>query len=180
MSYITSNASLAILIGEETKEFTLTLKDENGVIDYSGECNIGIFFNNDMMIKTVTATNGVFTLSVTRAELSSHGLWDVLIEAGGVFYPSDTLLKIRVEGVVENKSTSGSVNGDGPSGGGSGSIGTDDYALLNNKPRINGIELIGNKTAGQLRLAYAIHTHSYEDLEDLITEEEVEQIWNEN
>lgn len=52
---------------------------------------------------------------------------------------SDTLVKVE-----------GSTSGGG---------GTTDYTALDNKPQINGVELSGNKTSSQLKLANASHTH---------------------
>lgn len=53
----------------------------------------------------------------------------------------------------------------GGSGGGGGG-GTDDYNTLGNKPSINNVALIGNKTSEQLGLSPENHTHSYSELTD--------------
>lgn len=51
------------------------------------------------------------------------------------------------------------------SGGGGG--GTTDYPALSNKPQINGTTLTGNKTAANLGLAAASHSHSTSDITGL-------------
>jgi len=57
-----------------------------------------------------------------------------------------------------------------PSGGGGG---TSDYSALNNKPQINGVELSGNKTTGDLNI-------SYDDLKNkpVIPDAQVQSDWN--
>lgn len=50
-----------------------------------------------------------------------------------------------------------------PSGGGGG---TDNYNDLSNKPSINSVTLSGNKSASDLSLASAVHTHTKSDITD--------------
>ena len=53
------------------------------------------------------------------------------------------------------------------SGGGGGSPGTTDYDDLQNKPQINSVTLIGNKTSGQLGLAEAYELATSAQLDSL-------------
>lgn len=55
-------------------------------------------------------------------------------------------------------------------GGASGSGGSlTDYEGLFNKPKINGVELVGNKTAEQLGVSRTGHTHTAQEITDLPT-----------
>lgn len=75
----------------------------------------------------------------------------------------------------------------------SGTDGTTDYNNLSNKPKVNGVELTGNKTGADLGLAGATHTHAISDVTNLqteldkklnsddlqlITKEEATSMWN--
>lgn len=53
---------------------------------------------------------------------------------------------------------------------GGGGSGTSDYSALTNKPQINSITLSGNKTAAQLSLASASHTHTEAEVTNLTTD----------
>ncbi len=57
-----------------------------------------------------------------------------------------------------------------PTGGGGG---TSDYPTLTNKPSINSVTLIGNKTSSDLSLAAASHTHTTSDITDLSIPDEL-------
>ena len=63
--------------------------------------------------------------------------------------------------------TEGNTTGGGGGGGGGG--GLTDYEGLYNKPKINGVELVGNKTAEQVGLSRTGHTHSAAEITDLPT-----------
>lgn len=52
------------------------------------------------------------------------------------------------------------------SGTGGGGGGTDNYNDLNNKPKVNGNTLVGNKTSSQLGLADEVHQHQVADISD--------------
>ena len=51
--------------------------------------------------------------------------------------------------------------------GGGGTGDTTDYTALSNKPKINGIELTGNKTSANLGLAPATHSHTKDEITGL-------------
>ena len=55
----------------------------------------------------------------------------------------------------------------GSNGGGTG--GTTDYTALSNKPTINTVELIGNKTSADLGIASAEHSHTVSNISDFPT-----------
>lgn len=52
-------------------------------------------------------------------------------------------------------------------GGGEG--GTTNYNVLTNKPQVNGVELMGNKSLDELGIAPSEHTHTIEDITDFPT-----------
>ena len=60
------------------------------------------------------------------------------------------------------------------SGGGSG--GTTDYELLENKPQINGVELVGNKSLSELGIEIPAKDKKYELIETITLTEDVQQI----
>lgn len=60
--------------------------------------------------------------------------------------------------------TEGNTTGGGSGGGGGGLT---DYEGLINKPKINGVELVGNKTAEQLGVSRTGHTHTAKEITDL-------------
>lgn len=62
--------------------------------------------------------------------------------------------------------------------GGGGSGGTTDYTDLSNKPKINGVELSGNKTTTDLGIADATHTHKKADIDDLTVPTKVSELEN--
>ena len=49
-----------------------------------------------------------------------------------------------------------------------GQAGTTDYNMLENKPRINAVELIGNKTSNQLYLQDKMDVLTNNDIEELL------------
>ena len=74
----------------------------------------------------------------------------------------DDAKKIKISGGITTKDVK--VGGNITMGGGSG---TNNYEKLINKPQINNIELLGNKTSKQLKL---------QDEMDLITEQDIDEI----
>lgn len=47
-------------------------------------------------------------------------------------------------------------------------VGTNDYEKLKNKPSINDVELIGNKTSEELYLQEMMNTLSFQDIDDVL------------
>lgn len=45
---------------------------------------------------------------------------------------------------------------------------TDDYADLHNKPRINNVELLGDKTSSQLKLQHQMDELTAADIDDIL------------
>ena len=86
-------------------------------------------------------------------------------------------------GVVKVDGTTTTVDADGTIhavGGGGGGGGTTDYAALSNKPKINNVELSGNKSLDELNIAAKDTTEqtltSKADKEDTYTKQQVEEL----
>lgn len=58
--------------------------------------------------------------------------------------------------------------------------GTTDYSALSNKPKINNVELSGNKTSADLGLAEKTHTHTTTDITDLSIPTATSQLTNDS
>ena len=61
-----------------------------------------------------------------------------------------------------------------------GEGGTTDYTALSNKPKINNVELTGNKTSANLGLAEATHTHTKAQITDLTIPTATSQLTNDS
>ena len=72
-------------------------------------------------------------------------------------------------GVVKVDGTSILIQDDGTISSVQGPEGTTNYVSLSNKPQINSVELVGNKTLEELSIANIIHTHVVSDITDLQT-----------
>ena len=76
---------------------------------------------------------------------------------------SSTLGAVKVDG------TSILIQDDGTISAVQGPEGSTDYTVLSNKPQINSVELVGNKTLEELSIAKAVHTHAISDVLNLQT-----------
>ena len=103
--------------------------------------------------------------------------WDKIINKPQTF-PPPTATAERVGGIKVGANLTIEADGTLNAVAGSSEAGTTNYSELENKPKINGVELSGNKTSADLKVADATHKHSeylteHQDISNLAKKSEV-------
>lgn len=105
--------------------------------------------------------------------VNNNPFWGDLPEGGHGLPPGGTTGQVLTKG---SDASFDAVWAD-PQGGGGSTPGTTDYNQLRNKPSINGVQLVGDKTSAELELATMQEVH---DIDAKVSEEQAERIAADN
>jgi hypothetical protein len=176
-SYVAGVGETEIPIGivNFSKLFNLIV-DRNGIVLVEGdEYTINYSDNKITLLKAVETPEtvihfmGFATILGTEKDMSDFINGDVVvadsIEWNKILnkpqtYPPPTATADRVGGIKVGANLTIEADGTLNAVAGSTEAGTTNYSELENKPKINGVELSGNKTSADLKVADATHTHS--------------------
>lgn len=110
-----------------------------------------------------------FSANCVLSEVTEVYEGGALLRIDTVFGYDKNTLSAALKRLNSNADTLVKTEGNTTGGGGGGSGGLTDYEGLYNKPKINSVELVGNKTAEQLGLSRTGHTHTAAEISGLPT-----------
>ena len=111
--------------------------------------------------------------NIGTSPVNNNPFWGDLPEGGHGLPPGGTTGQVLTKG---SDASFDAVWAD-PQGGGGSTPGTTDYNQLRNKPSINGVQLVGDKTSAELELATMQEVH---DIDAKVSEEQAERIAADN